>query len=140
MVEVAVNLDLDKVSVDYRRMHGVYVDFKAYYEGEEIGRLQTDFREPGICCVLAVDVPERFQRQGIASLLYRHFRKYLEEVGCYDIRASAEGSGTVQLHEKTFGLGNTVYRQGDSELTYEEAIHVMDVDYGRLRIESKLCL
>ena len=132
-------MNINDVNVDMLNEGCGYVNFKASLGGVQIGLLQTG-RPSHLdrCNVLAVDVTEHHQRKGVGALLYRHLKKYLEDIGCYTVTACVEGSGTVQLHERTFGPGNTKYMLGDHELCYEDAVHHMDVDFGRLRLESKL--
>jgi len=88
-----------------------------------------------------VDVEEEYQRRGVATKLYSRLRRKLLEMGIKTLHGCLEGSGIIQIREAVFGHGNTIYSgfKGDpSPLTVSEAIHRMDVDYGRLVVETKI--
>jgi GNAT superfamily N-acetyltransferase len=118
-----------------------YWDFKATLPDQDqvIGKLQIQvliLRAHAI--ILAVDVEEDFTRQGIATQLYTAARLALQARGYLTVSGCLEGSGIVPIREAVFGAGATSYFQGQAELTVEEAIHHMDVDYGRLIATSRL--
>ena len=118
-----------------------YRIIECHYGAEQIGTLQMEFYSTYIktACILAVDVLPEFRRRGVATALYRRAKHRAVLAGIQIVTANAVGSGTVQLHEKTFGPGATTYYHGD-QVTYEEAIRIMDVEFGQLILQSKLDL
>ena len=125
-----------------RRSNGFDVSYHDSSTDKRVGYLQIDNGSaPNSAVIKAIDVDEGFTRQGIATRLYEEARKELLNRGITAVKGSLEGSGTVQLREKVFGKGNTKYFQGVTELTPEEAIQVMDKDFGYVRAvsENKPC-
>jgi len=108
-------------------------DIIAYHNGEEVGKLQVAYgHQPNTSIISAADVNEKLQRQGIGTFLHQQLKIELKNKNIKFIKASLEGSGMVQIWEKVFGKGNTHYFSGEKEVTPEEAIHIMDVDFGYL--------
>jgi 8-oxo-dGTP pyrophosphatase MutT (NUDIX family)/RNA:NAD 2'-phosphotransferase (TPT1/KptA family)/GNAT superfamily N-acetyltransferase len=106
-------------------------------KGVRVGLLQIDTQgTTGV--VKAIDVNEDYQRQGIATKLYAAARIELKKRGIKVLKGALEGSGPVQIREKVFGPGKTKYYGGGGEINAEEAIKVMDVDYGYTRAETRI--
>jgi GNAT superfamily N-acetyltransferase len=100
-----------------------------------IGTLQVQLHfDRNHATVLAVDVEEEFTRQGIATRLYTELRQVLQEQKVATVGGCLEGSGVVQIREAVFGAGKTQYLLGEECISVEEAIHHMDVQFGRMRV------
>ena len=131
--------------MDYLKLHNPIIvprtngfDVHVHKNGERVGLLQVDERSnPRRAILQAVDVDEPFQRQGIASAMYQAAHRELNRRGIDRLHGALEGSGTVQLRERTFGPGSTKYFHGhNEEVTPDEAQRIMDEDYGRLTSET----
>ena len=125
--------------IEYSRdRFGPNINIRAQEGALEVGVLQADLEPGGIVCVKAADVEESHTRRGIGTRMYEELRDWILEIGRSEIRGSLEGSGIVQIREKVFGPGNTRYLLGEYEMTYEEAVKHMDVDFGYLIAVTKL--
>jgi 8-oxo-dGTP pyrophosphatase MutT (NUDIX family)/GNAT superfamily N-acetyltransferase len=102
-----------------------------------VGFLQIDVRGD-TAIVKAIDVDENYQRKGIATKLYAAARIELKNRGIKTLKGALEGSGPVQIREKVFGPGSTKYYHGGDEIDAQQAIKVMDVDYGYTRAETRV--
>ena len=122
-----------------RRPSGSGFDVTLNHGGERVGHLQIDKgSSPNTAIVKAIDVPEEYQRQGIATRLYEEAKQELLNQGITTLKGSLEGSGPVQIREKVFGPGNTKYFHGGDEVSAAEAQKIMDVDYGYVTAETNL--
>ena len=94
--------------------------------------------KPNSAWVAAVDVEENYQRQGVATRLYATAKQELLKRGIKTLTGAMEGSGPLQIREKVFGPGNTKYLVGQEEVPLDEAVRIMDKDYGRLIAETHI--
>jgi GNAT superfamily N-acetyltransferase len=108
--------------------------------GKRVGFLQIALKGSDRAIVLAVDVDESTQRQGIATQLYETARQELKNRGIKTLGGSLEGSGPAQIRDRVFGRGNTQYFHGGEEVSYDEAVKIMDQDYGYLKAETKVAM
>jgi 8-oxo-dGTP pyrophosphatase MutT (NUDIX family)/GNAT superfamily N-acetyltransferase len=123
-------------SIVHRGPQGFNVEFHDN-EGVRVGHLQIDIHGES-ATVKAIDVDENHQRQGIATKLYQAARIELKKRGVKVLKGALEGSGPVQIREKVFGPGSTKYYHGGEEINTDQAIKVMDVDYGYTRAETSI--
>lgn len=106
--------------------------FEIYKDGKKIGQAYVD-RSPstyGRWILQAIDIDEEFQRQGYGTILLQNIVEELRRLGAKELSTSNEGSGTVQLLEKVFGPGRVKHFQRGEEISKDEAIKIMDVDFG----------
>jgi GNAT superfamily N-acetyltransferase len=108
----------------------------AIHNKDIVGKLQVEWERDGVALVLAADA--NVQRQGVGTFLYEQLKEFLDGTGIQWIEGAVEGSGIVQIREKVFGPGNTHYFSGGGEISKEEAIHIMDVEFGRVIAKTKL--
>lgn len=113
-------------------------EFTAYLGKQQIGRAYISQARPGEYILSAIDIYEKFQRKGYGTLLMAEIRKYLESIGATALHSSNEGSGTVQLLDKTFGRDNVQHFNGKGPIDFEQAKKIMDVDFGYTRSTVKL--
>lgn len=108
-------------------------DVIAFLHKTQIGKLQIRTEDQShTAVVLAADVNEPYQHQGVGTELYKSARKRLKQLGVKLLMGALEGSGIVQIREKVFGAGNTKYYAHGKIYTAEEAIQIMDVEFGRV--------
>ena len=86
----------------------------------------------------AIDIEEEYQRKGYGTMLLSRIANDLKELGVETLSSSNEGSGTVQMLDKIFGRANVKHYSGSEEISYEEAIKIMDVDFGYTRSVANL--
>lgn len=83
------------------------------------------------------DVLPRYQGMGFGEVLMRRVQTYLKRKGALSLHAALDGSGMVQLLHKVFGDCVT-FRADGEDPNLDEAVHVMDVEYGRCLAEVRL--
>jgi hypothetical protein len=125
------------ISIKLRRRFRGF-DVLAHDGDKQVGLLQVDYPRPGRAIIQAVDVDEEYRRQGIATRMFALARRTMSNDGITGTGAALEGSGMVQILERTFGPGNTTYRKGGGILDADASQKIMDVDFGRLIADSKL--
>ena len=108
----------------------------ATHEGKHVGRLTIEWKKNGRATVLAADAEP--QREGIGTALYQAAKELLSELGIRWLYGALEGSGAIQTREKVFGRGRTHYFSHGSEISLEDAIHIMDVQYGRIMAVTRV--
>jgi len=121
------------VSIDYLG-NGIY---KIRLNNKKIG--QAIITRYGSDYVLsAIDIDESYQRKGYGTMLLSRIANDLKTLGVKTLSSSNEGSGTVQMLDKVFGRDNVKHYSGSEEISYEEAIKIMDKDYGYTRSVANL--
>lgn len=110
-------------------------EFVAFLGRQQIGRAYLSNYGGGKYILSAIDINEDKQRQGYGTLLMREIASFLQQVGAVSLSSSNEGSGTVQMLDKVFGRENVHHFHGGGEIDFEQAKHVMDVQYGYTRSE-----
>jgi hypothetical protein len=109
----------------------------AVHNDDVVGKLQVGWgTEQGTAVVLAADA--NIMRQGVGTFLYQQLKEFLEDTGIEWLIGAVEGSGVVQIREKVFGAGNTHYFSRGGEVSAQEAIHIMDVEFGRVIAKTKI--
>lgn len=109
--------------------------FDLFYRRRRIGQAYVDSHRPGEYVLGAIDIAPKHQRQGHGRVLFTEIVERLRRAGATVLRASAEGSGTVQLFRGAFG-DDVVYACGEALVDYAEAVRIMDVAFGRLCVEA----
>lgn len=102
-----------------------------------VGKLVITRQDTGRYLLSSVEVAEAYWRQGCGTALMAALARWLYNGQGTSLHASNEGSGTVQLLNRAFGSHVKYYGKG-RELTYEEAVHVMDVEFGYTRADVDL--
>lgn len=108
----------------------MYNHFEAWVGKQKVGQLYFS-NYGGHYLLDSVDVQPEFQRRGYALQMMRAFADYLKSAKALSLASSNEGSGTVQLLDKVFGRENVKHTHGGEEIDFDQAVHVMDVMYGR---------
>lgn len=109
----------------------------AVHNNDIVGKLQVGWgSEQGTAVVLAADT--KAQREGVGTFLYQQLKEFLEDTGIKWLIGAVEGSGIVQIREKVFGPGNTQYFSRGHGITAEEALYIMDVEFGRVIAKTKI--
>lgn len=111
-------------------------EFTAWLGHKEIGRAFITIR--GDSATLdAIDIYDQtdekgpnYQRQGYGTKLMQYIAKYLKATGIKTLHSSNEGSGTVQMLDRVFGRENVQHFHGGQNVSYDQAVHVMDKLYG----------
>lgn len=109
--------------------------FEIYKDGIKIGQafVGPSGNDGSRWTLQAIDIDEEYQRQGYGTLLLQEIVKDLRRRGVKELRSSNEGSGTVQTLEKVLGPGRVKHFHGGQEISKDDAIKVMDVDFGYTR-------
>lgn len=110
--------------------------FEAFLGKKKIG--QAVISRYKDCCLLnAIDIfdeteegGKNYQRCGYGTKLMKVISRFLKFINIKTLKSSNEGSGTVQVLYKVFGE-NVKYFHGNNEISYKEAVKIMDVDFGR---------
>jgi GNAT superfamily N-acetyltransferase len=127
-----------KIAVARLRVERFGLEFKAFLGRDHIGQAFVSNPRPGEYVLDAIDIFDHsedggpnYQRQGYGSQLMQQIATYLKSVGATKLRSANEGSGTVQMLDRTFGRNNVQHFHGGVEVDFEQAKQIMDVDYGR---------
>lgn len=118
--------------------NGNHIQFICKHGDEIVGTMTVGLMTPQKAMVHAIDVNESFQRRGIGTELYSRAKAFLERMGVEKLVASFEGSGPVQITQKVFGPGSTRYYGKGKEVSYDDAVRIMDKDFGYTRGETTL--
>lgn len=86
----------------------------------------------------AIDIRTSQQRKGYGTMLLSRIADDLKRLGVETLSSSNEGSGTVQMMDKVFGRNNVKHYSGSEEISYEEAIKIMDTDFGYTKSVANL--
>ena len=108
----------------------------ALHNKDIVGKLTVGWEKDGIAMIQAADA--NVQKEGIGTFLYQELREFLDGTGIEWIVGAVEGSGVVKIREKVFGKGRTHYFSRGGEISYEEAVQITDVEYGRVIAKTKL--
>ena len=108
----------------------------AVHNKDIVGKLIVSWEKDGIALVQAADA--KVQKEGIGTFLYQQLKEFLDGTGIEWIVGAVEGSGVVKIREKVFGKGNTHYFSRGGEISYEDAVQITDVEYGRVIAKTKL--
>jgi GNAT superfamily N-acetyltransferase len=111
--------------------------FEATDNGVKVGQAFAS-RRGDVVILDAIDVDENHRRKGYATALLKAVARYMKSIGVRKLHSSNEGSGTVQLLDKVFGRANVKHFHKGEEISYEDAVQVMDVDFGYTRSEATL--
>lgn len=109
---------------------------RAIHNKETVGQLTVSWRKDETALVEAADA--NIQKQGVGTFLYQELREFLDGTGIQWIVGAVEGSGVVKIREKVFGKGNTHYFSRGGEISYEEAVQITDVEFGRIIAKTKI--
>lgn len=109
---------------------------QAIHNGDVVGKLIVGWERDGVALVQAADA--KIQQQGVGTFLYEQLKEFLDGTGIKWIVGAVEGSGVVKIREKVFGKGNTHYFSHGGEISYEEAVQITDVEYGRVIAKTRL--
>jgi GNAT superfamily N-acetyltransferase len=104
--------------------------------GKKVGQAFTSNRGAGNYTLDAIDVDPEFQRQGYGEALLREVVSGLREQGAKMLKSSNEGSGTVQMLDRVFGRDNVQHFHGGVQIPFDEAVKIMDKDFGYTRSEA----
>ena len=108
----------------------------AKHNKDIVGKLTVGWERDGVAMIQAADA--KVQKEGIGTFLYEQLKEFLNGSGIEWIVGAVEGSGVVKIREKVFGKGNTHYFSRGGEISYEEAVQITDVEYGRVIAKTKI--
>lgn len=108
----------------------------AVHNKDIVGKLTVSWEKDGIALVQAADAT--IQKEGVGTFLYQELREFLNGTGIQWIIGAVEGSGIVKIREKVFGKGNTHYFSRGGEISYDEAVQITDIEFGRVIAKTKL--
>ena len=108
----------------------------AIHNKDIVGKLTVSWEKDGVAMIQAADA--KIQKEGVGTFLYEQLREFVDGTGIEWLVGAVEGSGVVKIREKVFGKGNTHYFSRGGEISYEEAVQITDVEYGRVIAKTKV--
>jgi hypothetical protein len=108
----------------------------AIHNKDIVGKLIVAWQGEGVAMIETADA--KVQKEGVGTFLYQELREFLDGTGIEWIVGAVEGSGVVKIREKVFGKGNTHYFSRGGEISYEEAVQITDVEYGRVIAKTRI--
>ncbi len=106
---------------------------------QKVGCATLSYSGGASAYLASIDVDENWRRKGGATLLAYHVLDFLRrQPGVEELRMSCEGSGTVQVFTLLVGQDNCIYAVGNTDIDYEQAVHIMDVEFGYTHLNVML--
>ena len=109
------------------------IQFPGHRNPIKIGQAHICELNPGHWLLQAIDIEEPYWRQGYGTLLMARIREHLLARKATSLHSSNTGSGTVQILSRVFCAEDVRHFAHGEEITYQEAVRIMDVEFGYTR-------